>query len=102
MAGSNEKAAPSVEDDSLQSEQDYSVESDPLTTPQSTQPKESPVILENYVDKSPQEGIKDAFSKDQGDRFQSKVESRPLAEGQPPNEKTSNVKSDKEELEVKK
>ncbi len=90
QADSNEKSVSSFEDNLLKNEQDSSVESDFSISSQSAQPQESPIILENLDDQSPQEGIKDAFSQDQGDRFQSKTE------GRPPNEKNNNVQPNKE------
>lgn len=98
---SHDKPVPSVEEDPLKSEQDDPVEQDSSIPSQSVQSNESPIILEKYEDTSPEEGIGDAFSKDHGDRFRSKVESRPLvesrllAEGRLSNEKTNEVKSGK-------
>lgn len=92
---SNDKTVPSVEGNSLENGQAYPDEAEQVSST-SPQPKESPMILEKAEGTTHQEGIGDAFSQDHRDRFQSKVESRPLAEGQPLNEKTTEVQPTKE------
>jgi hypothetical protein len=94
-----DKPMPSVEDNStredasVQNEQDCPVEPSLLIPSQFEESKENPITSEKFEDTKPQEGIGDAFSKDHGDRFRSKVESRPLTEGRPPNETANDVKS---------
>lgn len=70
-ASPDQNPSPSLENGSLKDGQDYSVEQDPSTGSQQIPPTETPVILKENEDKNLQEGIEDAFSKDQGDRFQS-------------------------------
>jgi len=75
-AAPDQNPPPSVENDSSKDDQDSSQgssdEGEPSPTSPPMPPKEDPVILKEVEDKNPQEGIGDAFSKDQGDRFQSK------------------------------
>jgi hypothetical protein len=68
---SNQNSSPSVENDSLKDEKDFSVEQDHLPASQSMLSKEIPIILKEFECKNSKEGIEDAFSKDRGDRFQS-------------------------------
>lgn len=85
-APTDQTKPPSVEDNSSKDEKDTfqpsSIEEESSPTSQPIQPKEDPVIVKEVEDKTPQEGIGDAFSKNHGDQFQSKntnkkVEFRP-------------------------
>jgi len=75
VADPDQKPAPFLQSDDLKDDQDSSVEPDPSTPSQQIPPDDSQVILEKSQEseeKNPQEGIGDVFSKNQGDRFQSK------------------------------
>jgi hypothetical protein len=83
-SASHDKTVPYVEENTPKNEQDCPVEAD-LSIPSQLSPShESTITREKPEDTIPQEGIKDAFSKDHGDRFQ------------PKDEKTNEVKSGKE------
>jgi len=62
----------SSENASLGIEQGCPVELEPSIPSQLTQGAENKLILEKHDDISLQEGIQDAFAKDQGDKFQPK------------------------------
>jgi hypothetical protein len=70
---SDQNPSPSFEDDPPKDGQDSPVEQDALPESQLMPPKEIPVTLKESGDKNSKEGIEDAFSKDQGDRFQSQT-----------------------------
>ena len=64
----------SSENGSLETEQDYPVEAESSIPSQLTQGVENKLILEKQDDINLREGIRDAFSKDNGDKFQPKNE----------------------------
>ena len=64
----------SSENGSLETEQDCPVEPQSLISAQLTQGVENELILKKQGDISLQEGIKDVFAKDHGDKFQPKNE----------------------------
>ena len=68
VEGETKPTIPS-ENGSLETEQDYLVETEPSIPSQLTQGRENKLILEKQDDISLQEGIEDAFAKDNGDKF---------------------------------
>jgi hypothetical protein len=70
--GDDKKPPLSSENGSLETEQECPVERESSLPSQLTQDAENKLILEKQGDISLQEGIKDAFAKDHGDKFQFK------------------------------